>query len=78
MDILRHHLRQQWKAAANETDGTLRNGYDIGHIFRFYNSKTTTTSGTLTVDKMTYRDMVRVDKWRKYEEEEAYSTATTE
>ena len=67
-----------WMASANETDGTLRNGYDIGHIFRFYNSKTTTTSGTLTVDKMTYRDMVRVDKWRKYEEEEAYSTATTE
>ena len=65
-------------ASANETDGTLRNGYDIGDIFRFYNSKTTTTSGTLTVDKMTYRDMVRVDKWRKYEEEEAYSTATTE
>lgn len=67
-----------WMASANEADGTLRNGYDIGHIFRFYNSKTTTTSGTLTVDKMTYRDMVRVDKWRKYEEEEAYSTATTE
>lgn len=67
-----------WMNSANETDGTLRNGYDIGHIFRFYNSKTTTTSGTLTVDKMTYRDMVRVDKWRKYEEEEAYSTATTE
>lgn len=67
-----------WMTSANETDGTLRNGYDIGHIFRFYNSKTTTTSGTLTVDKMTYRDMVRVDKWRKYEEEEAYSTATTE
>lgn len=67
-----------WMNSANEADGTLRNGYDIGHIFRFYNSKTTTTSGTLTVDKMTYRDMVRVDKWRKYEEEEAYSTATTE
>ena len=67
-----------WMASANEADGTLRNGYDIGHIFRFYNSKTTTTSGTLTVDKMTYRDMVRIDKWRKYEEEEAYSTATTE
>lgn len=67
-----------WMNSANEADGTLRNGYDIGHIFRFYNSKTTTTSGTLTVDKMTYRDMVRIDKWRKYEEEEAYSTATTE
>lgn len=67
-----------WMNSANEADGTLRNGYDIGHIFRFYNSKTTTTSGTLTVDKMTYRDMVRVDKWRKYEEEKAYSTATTE
>ena len=67
-----------WMNSANETDGTLRNGYDIGHIFRFYNSKTTTTNGALTVDKMTYRDMVRVDKWRKYEEEEAYSTATTE
>lgn len=67
-----------WMNSANEADGTLRNGYDIGHIFRFYNSKTTTTSGTLTVDKMTYRDMVRVDKWRKYEEEEAYSTATIE
>lgn len=67
-----------WMASADETKGTMRNGYDIGHIFRFYNSKTTTTSGTLTVDKMTYRDMVRVDKWRKYEEEEAYSTATTE
>lgn len=67
-----------WMNSANEADGTLRNGYDIGHIFRFYNSKTTTTSGTLTVDKMTYRDMVRVDKWRKCEEEEAYSTATTE
>ena len=69
---------ESWMNSANEADGTLRNGYDIGHIFRFYNSKTTTTSGTLTVDKMTYRDMVRVDKWRKYEEEEAYSTATTE
>lgn len=69
---------EAWMNSANEADGTLRNGYDIGHIFRFYNSKTTTTSGTLTVDKMTYRDMVRVDKWRKYEEEEAYSTATTE
>lgn len=67
-----------WMNSANEADGTLRNGYDIGHIFRFYNSKTTTTSGTLTVDKMTYRDMVIIDKWRKYEEEEAYSTATTE
>ena len=67
-----------WMASANEGDGTLRNGYDIGHIFRFYNSKTTTTSGSLTVDKMTYRDMVRIDKWRKYEEEEAYSTATPE
>lgn len=67
-----------WMNSANEADGTLRNGYDIGHVFRFYNSKTTTTSGSLTVDKMTYRDMVRVDKWRKYEEEEAYSTATTE
>lgn len=67
-----------WMASADETKGTMRNGYDIGHIFRFYNTKTTTTNGTLTVDKMTYRDMVRVDKWRKYEEEEAYSTATTE
>lgn len=67
-----------WMASADKNKGTMRNGYDIGHIFRFYNSKTTTTSGTLTVDKMTYRDMVRIDKWRKYEEEEAYSTATTE
>lgn len=67
-----------WMDSAKEEDGTLRNGYDIGHIFRFYNSKTTTTSGSLTVDKMTYRDMVRIDKWRKYEEEEAYSTATPE
>lgn len=65
-----------WMNSANEADGTLRNGYDIGHIFRFYNTKTTTSSGTLTVDKMTYRDMVRIDKWRKYEEEEAYTTAT--
>ncbi len=67
-----------WMNSANEADGTLRNGYDIGHIFRFYNTKTTTSSGTLTVDKMTYRDMVRIDKWRKYEEEEAYTTATPE
>ena len=66
-----------WMNSANEADGTLRNGYDIGHIFRFYNTKTTTSSGTLTVDKMTYRDMVRIDKWRKYEEE-AYTTATPE
>ena len=67
-----------WMNSANEADGTLRNGYDIGHIFRFFNTKTTTSSGTLTVDKMTYRDMVRIDKWRKYEEEEAYTTATPE
>ena len=67
-----------WMNSANEADGTLRNGYDISHIFRFYNTKTTTSSGTLTVDKMTYRDMVRIDKWRKYEEEEAYTTATPE
>ncbi len=67
-----------WMNSANEADGTLRNGYDIGHIFRFYNTKTITSSGTLTVDKMTYRDMVRIDKWRKYEEEEAYTTATPE
>ena len=67
-----------WMNSANEADRTLRNGYDIGHIFRFYNTKTTTSSGTLTVDKMTYRDMVRIDKWRKYEEEEAYTTATPE
>lgn len=67
-----------WMNSANEADGTLRNGYDIGHIFRFYNTKTTTSSGTLTVDKMTYKDMVRIDKWRKYEEEEAYTTATPE
>lgn len=67
-----------WMDSAKEEDQTLRNGYDIGHIFRFYNTKTTTTSGSLTVDKMTYRDMVRIDKWRKYEEEEAYSTATPE
>lgn len=67
-----------WMNSANEADGTLRNGYDIGHIFRFYNTKTTTSSGTLTIDKMTYRDMVRIDKWRKYEEEEAYTTATPE
>lgn len=67
-----------WMNSANEADGTLRNGYDIGHIFRFYNTKTTTSSGTLTVDKMTYRDMVRIDKWRKYEEEEAYTTVTPE
>lgn len=68
---------ESWMSAAKEENGTMRNGYDIGHIFRFYNSKTTTTKGALTVDKMTYRDMVRIEQWRKYEEEEAYSTVAT-
>lgn len=50
-----------------------QNGILLRDIFRYWNSKTVKKDGSLTVDSMTYRDMVGISQWRKYYDEEKYT-----
>lgn len=52
------------------------NGTDFRDIFRYWNSKSSTKTGSLTIDDMTYKDMVVFGQWRKYYDEEKFSSAS--
>lgn len=59
-----------------EGNSITNNGYDFRDIFRYWNTKSSSKTGSLTLDEMTYRDMVVFDQWRKYYDEEKYAGTT--